>query len=225
MIKKLKALFKTWLYKRPEHLGGMAPKEDPRDYIYAAAVPLDIKKVAGITELDEWSIPYNPAEVYDQGATPMCVAYSIKRLKEIQEYNDQKEDLDISPGFIYLNRIKSDFSYMMNAGGMIIREALSHLIKEGTVTNDEFEWYGNWKHLSREDQVAIAERRWTELPKGIWEQALPNRIIQYTKLLTDEADLAGGQVKFTFSEKQTAAEYYDSLCNFQFEEKIERGLF
>jgi glycosyltransferase involved in cell wall biosynthesis len=59
------------------------------------------------------------------------------------------------------------------------------------------------------DSDCVADRQW--LTRGV------------KKLLEEHADLVGGQVKFTFSKKQTAAEYYDSLCNFQFEEKIKRG--
>ena len=37
------------------------------------------------------------------------------------------------------------------------------------------------------------------------------------------ADLVGGKVTFTLSEKPRAAEYFDAVSNFQFEEKIKRG--
>jgi len=59
------------------------------------------------------------------------------------------------------------------------------------------------------DSDCVADSKW--LCRGV------------TRLLTEPADLVGGQVKFTFSEKQTAAEYYDSLTNFDFESKIKRG--
>ena len=107
-------------------------------------------------------------------------------MKCIQELIDQGTELDISAGFIYLNRVPTDFSYMLNAGGMIIREALAHLLKDGAVTNQDFEWVGNWQSLPRETQVAIAERRWDKMPADIWEKASVNKIREYAKLLTDD---------------------------------------
>lgn len=60
------------------------------------------------------------------------------------------------------------------------------------------------------DSDCVADRQW--LTRGI------------RKLLAEHADLVGGQVKFTFSKKQTAAEYYDALTNFAMESKINRGV-
>jgi len=45
-----------------------------------------------------------------------------------------------------------------------------------------------------------------------------------SKLFTESADLVGGQAKFTFSKKETAAEYFDSLTNLALESKISRGV-
>ena len=59
------------------------------------------------------------------------------------------------------------------------------------------------------DSDCIADKMW--LRKGV------------SKLLTERADLVGGQVKFTFSKKQTAAEYYDALTNLALESKVNRG--
>ena len=60
------------------------------------------------------------------------------------------------------------------------------------------------------DSDCVADSKW--LRKGV------------CKILTESADLVGGQAKFTFSEKRTAAEYYDSLTNLALESKIDRGV-
>jgi len=60
------------------------------------------------------------------------------------------------------------------------------------------------------DSDCVADRQW--LTRGV------------KTLLAEHADLVGGQVKFTFSKKQTAAEYYDALTNFAMESKINRGV-
>jgi len=44
------------------------------------------------------------------------------------------------------------------------------------------------------------------------------------KLLDESADLVGGEVAFTFSQKKTLAEMYDSVTNFAFEFKVSRGV-
>lgn len=60
------------------------------------------------------------------------------------------------------------------------------------------------------DSDCVADSQW--LRQGI------------TKLCTKSVDLVGGQAKFTFSEKQTAAECYDSLANLALESKVSRGV-
>lgn len=44
-----------------------------------------------------------------------------------------------------------------------------------------------------------------------------------SKLIESDSDMLGGQVTFDISQKPSAAEYYDAIHNFQFEEKIKRG--
>jgi glycosyltransferase AglE len=60
------------------------------------------------------------------------------------------------------------------------------------------------------DSDCVADKSW--LTQGVG------------KLLAEQVDLVGGQAQFTFSEKQTAAEYYDALTNLAMESKISRGV-
>lgn len=60
------------------------------------------------------------------------------------------------------------------------------------------------------DSDCVADSQW--LRKGVG------------KILTEPADLVGGQVEFTFSQKQTAAECFDSLTNLALESKVSRGV-
>ncbi|MHC4552020.1 MAG: glycosyltransferase family 2 protein, partial [Planctomycetota bacterium] len=43
------------------------------------------------------------------------------------------------------------------------------------------------------------------------------------KLIESDTDMLGGEVAFDISQNPSAAEYYDAIHNFQFEEKIKRG--
>jgi len=175
----------TWFKtKRTPVNEGKLIREDSRDYIYSAGVPIYTKQIKSIMAQTEYIIKYADKRTYNQGQTPMCVSYASKRLKTAMELKDRNKLLNISAGFIYINRVKSDFSYMFNSAGMMIREVLGHLVKEGAVTEEEFSWSGNWRNIPRTEQALIATRKSSMVPQDLWEKAKINKIKSYAKVTT-----------------------------------------
>jgi hypothetical protein len=156
-----------------KRLGAMPSPPDERDYLYAAARPPIAE-----TMPTEYIIPHRIDRTYDQGQTPMCVAFSYKRIKESQELKELKKDIPMSAGFIYLNRDPLDLMSIFNAGGMIMREACDHLLVSGVATEKSFTWMGDWSKLTEEQKYSL-------IPAPAKEEAKLYKIRSYVKCLTD----------------------------------------
>jgi hypothetical protein len=98
---------------------------DERDVYYS-----DIACISdSITIPDSFNLQYQFGPK-NQGTISSCVAHSISECEELIKATTEL----FSVGFIYANRSYSDFQ----GEGMVIREALDHLIKEGNVFNKDF---------------------------------------------------------------------------------------
>ena len=135
--------------KDPRFNGAIPSPQDDRDYRVAAAVPIEDETLLP----NEFEVSYKIDHIYDQGNTGMCVAYSLKRIKEVQELKNQKKYIPMSAGFIYNNRELMDESLTLTSEGMIMREALLHLVKEGVCKEELFNWKGFWVEVKNKPSL------------------------------------------------------------------------
>lgn len=121
--------------------------EDKRDY--------KIKKlVKSAVKLPETYLTPVPLEILDQGNTEMCVACVIAQGKHIIEYKQSDDKKMFSPAYIYSNRAEGDW----DGEGMVPREALKNLQKNGICHYSEFPGYytypeGKEKYLEKKDKL------------------------------------------------------------------------
>lgn len=73
-------------------------------------------------------MPPELAPVLNQGMVPSCVAHALATIKTYQEHRECNQMLLFSTDFIYWNRKPTDYQ----GPGMITREALANLCKDGT---------------------------------------------------------------------------------------------
>lgn len=147
--------------------GGCLPsKFDRRDYNLKYATGA----VAGAAEYPKEFRITNKSKIYSQGATSMCVAYSLAEIKESQELVDQKKRVRFSPGFIYANRSET-------MEGMYVRPAIAALLKDGVCTYDEFPVTGTCEQC---------KKKLSEIPNllDVFDDAVNWRIGSYYRLYT-----------------------------------------
>lgn len=114
-------------------LGALPSPRDDRDYKIAAFMPIG-------SSFPEEFILENKPDIYDQGSTSMCVAFSLSEVKEAQELKERNVRVRYSPGFIYANR--KDYDY--KGEGMFLREALKNLSVDGVVPFKDFDVLGDY---------------------------------------------------------------------------------
>ncbi len=130
MIKINKDIFKS---------GAISSPYDERDYKiqeFIASKATQFPKnylVEPYKNLDEIS-------VYNQLNTSMCVAFSCAEIKEQHEFKERGIKQRYSPGFIYGNRDYSDHL----GEGMVLRNALRHLVDDGTPPFTDFDYIGDF---------------------------------------------------------------------------------
>lgn len=109
-----------------QHSYGCIPSpKDERDYKAADHVTMGVRP-------HEY-IPKEYAPILNQGTVGSCVAHSIATMKWYQE-NDEYRNYDkFSTDFIYHNRLETDHQ----SHGMIMREAASHIVKDGICGYDK----------------------------------------------------------------------------------------
>ncbi|MFZ5651582.1 MAG: C1 family peptidase [Bacillota bacterium] len=112
-------------------------------------------------------------EVYDQNGYGMCVAFSLATIKEVQEWRERGYRTRYSPGFIYANRTDADFQ----GEGMVPREALDSILKDGVCTFDCF------PYMSRVDKL---KDRLLSVWAACFNEARPQRIKAYARLYSPE---------------------------------------
>jgi hypothetical protein len=99
---------------------------DERDVYYSDIVCADSSNVT-IPKSFEIKYKFSPK---NQGDVNSCVAHVLSEYEEIVKSANEY----FSVGFIYGNRKESDYQ----GSGMVLREALNHLITEGNVLNKDF---------------------------------------------------------------------------------------
>jgi len=83
---------------------------------------------------DEFTFPFLVKRPYDQGDVAACVAFSLKAVKEMQEYKERGRFVQFSAAYIYGARGAND----LQGEGMIPREALESLRKRGDCREELF---------------------------------------------------------------------------------------
>jgi len=139
--------------------------DDERDVLYS-----DIACADGeVTIPYELDVPYQfgPKNQFKVGS---CVAHSLSECEEIvKQANEQ-----FSVGFIYANRSDSDFQ----GSGMIVREALAHLVKEGNVLNKDFPVNEEYPGI-----IAFLDKYGKEL---LFQKATSNKSKGYVRLNVED---------------------------------------
>lgn len=144
-------------------LGVIPSPPDERNYCLADILPAD-KLIETFPK--EYMVPNLPPSPYDQGYTSMCVAFSLKAIKEMQEAKEREIYTKYSAGFIYGNRHEND-----SVGeGMYPDQALKNLLKEGVCKESTYPVMGTFY---------ACQRGITEAMHG---EALPQKIAAYAQL-------------------------------------------
>lgn len=146
----------------PQVCGAIISPPDIRDY-----------RIASTTKEFPASFELEMPAVKSQGSVGSCVAHSIALVMEFYNKKQHHEDIPMSVGYIYGNRVSSNYK----GSGMYTREALKDACAEGDVPYENFPF-------NREvpDIFAMVEREKEELaPK-----ALPFRITSYVKVATEK---------------------------------------
>lgn len=108
---------------------GMVPSPmDHRDYRLTSVT--SVKKAFPV----EYTFPNLVPAPYDQGDIGACVAFSLKAIKEMQEFKERQEFTKFSAAYIYGARDADDYQ----GEGMIPREALDILRKRGDCRDELF---------------------------------------------------------------------------------------
>ena len=113
-------------------LGALISPPDERDY--------PVSSYVGIEENfpEEYIIP-NLVEVYDQGNTAKCVAYSLAWIKASQEVKERGKYIPMSYDFIYSNRYPGQDSYrLLDFEGSYPRDLIKNLKNDGVCERELF---------------------------------------------------------------------------------------
>lgn len=142
----------------------MPSPEDYRDF------PVSKLGVAATSVFpDEYCIPYVP-EPRDQEYTSMCLAFTLAKLKEYQEWKERGRIKKYSPGFIY--------AYRKDAGeGMYMRVGMNILKKYGVCEDELYPYIGSYEYLRN---GFIVQK------KSLIAEAASQRIKSYARAYTVE---------------------------------------
>ena len=127
-------------------LGAIESPVDLRDYDYSMLAGAADVEIPETFELD-YDIP-----IQDQGKVNSCVAFS---LSEMKSYIDNS---NYSSGFIYANRSDDDHQ----GTGLIPREALKHLVKEGDCLKASFDYNIEYPAIKEKISEVGADKLYTE---------------------------------------------------------------
>lgn len=119
----------------PYGLGAKPSPPDRRDYPARAFLPAKSPTLPTAYRL--------PVEVpiYDQLETSMCVDFSCRTIKELQELMERGRHVPLANGYIYGNRAPTDWQ----DEGMYPREALSTLLQYGIPPETAFRVMGTFE--------------------------------------------------------------------------------
>ena len=118
----------------------------------------------------EYTIPYVP-DPRNQKSTNMCLAFTLAKLKEYQEWKERGRVKKYSPGFIYSYRV-------YGSEGMYMRVGMNILRKYGVCEEELFPNIGTYDDLREE---------FLEVKDSLIAEAVPQRISKYARAFsTDE---------------------------------------
>jgi hypothetical protein len=129
--------------------GAFPSPPDPRDYPVGAFLP-----PVATTFPSEYTLPFR-APILDQGNTSMCMDFSCRTLKEVQEWVERGYYAEYGNGYVYGTRPAEEYQ----GEGMYPRQAFDTLRKKGIPLKDAFHEVGSveWCKASVEAQVNVAD--------------------------------------------------------------------
>jgi hypothetical protein len=124
-------------FKKTPKTGLEPSPPDDRDYT-VEKIGVVVQDVGFPTEFRvAGSIP----DMYNQGQTSSCVAFSLKLCREIQEIVEHNHHVKFSPGYIYGNGNPVGYG----GNGMVIRYALDSLIASGACPEPGVPLNSDWR--------------------------------------------------------------------------------
>ncbi len=146
-------------------LGCMPYEEDDRDYKFNDLINCN----AVYPEKYISPLPYYRL---NQGYTNMCTAFAASMARYMYELNDSKNTELLSYSYIYANRSQGDYK----GEGLVIRQALNNLVKNGVCYLNSFNDMGDYQSVYRK----YTTRRFI-----LDDEAHPYRISSYYSLNND----------------------------------------
>jgi len=147
-------------------LGYSKSEYDKRDYCLAQYQLDDI-------ELPKEYIIPNLPKVGNQGATGMCVAFTLAKMKEYQEFIERGKYQLYSPAYIFM------LGHISGGEGMIPRKALQVLKGGGTPNLELFNHLGDYDYIKSEFDKLNSDEQ-----VSIYTQAKEQVIKSYVRLYT-----------------------------------------
>lgn len=177
-------------------LGAIESPLDMRDYTYDM-ISKDTSDKVDIPE--EFILKYK-FPILSQGKICSCVAHALSEMKSF--IDDVDPNNMYSVGFIYANRNEDDYQ----GTGMITREALSHLVKDGDCFNEEFN--------VNEEYPDILKTLESKGKEKLFEKAAEHKSLAYIRL--EKEDIKEYLVKFQkpiLISVRVYENFYDSILN------------
>lgn len=177
-------------------LGAIESPLDMRDYTYDM-ISKDTSDKVDIPE--EFTLQYK-FQILSQGKICSCVAHALSSMKSF--IDDVNVDNMYSVGFIYANRNEDDYQ----GTGMITREALKHLVKDGDCLNSDFN--------VNEEYPAILKILESKGKEKLFEKAAQHKSLAYIRL--EKEDIKEYLVKFQkpiLISVRVYENFYDSILN------------
>lgn len=157
-------------------MGYIPSPPDPRDYSVAAFIPIE-----GVEFPAEYRVPES-VSVHDQDGVGQCVAYTLATIKEAQEQRERGQAAHYSTNFIYGNRAPGDWS----GEGMIPREALAALVRDGVPTEDDFaRLIEGVRHPLYYHQLQAIRQMYPDAWQTLAQAGKPQRILKYVRASTE----------------------------------------
>lgn len=147
------------------NLGCLGSAIDERDIYYSDVA--SASESITIPEFFELKYQFKPKQ---QGNVNSCVAHALSEYDEIIKHSNEL----FSVGFIYANRSSEDYQ----GTGMIVREALKHLVDEGNVLNKDFPTNEEYPNI-----INYLDKYGKDY---LYKKALENRNKGYVRLTVDD---------------------------------------
>lgn len=124
--------------KKIQFIKELSPK-DERDYDVASIIPMATIPPENFKVTD-----WNVFEIDHQNLSGMCTAFSSEYCKAMSEYRLTKNKRRFSRKFLYLNRDVNSASYSINGEGMLLRDVIMSLYKNGICEAEMLDGLSMW---------------------------------------------------------------------------------